>query len=253
MIDNYSFLSARRGESLLAFGVTDDSDTKPNFENKRVMRIPAPHFLPPTEVGELYDVSEWNLSVLFTPSEDFIEGLEGTTEFTFKAGKQMFIVDLYGEIITLESEGPGWESVLDGITGNQYFDEEQEIYVDGRSSFGFEKFVSIDVEDEILEETFTYILLLRVECEIIGPRPMIYIENDEPQEVWEIEIRFYGEAKSYAEFDPEPNTPTVSTRVGTYVSKSGDLYPIGEISSEEINDDSIQITLSAASYHETFS
>jgi hypothetical protein len=254
MIDNYAFLSARIGESPLEFGVTIDSDTQPNYSNKRVMRINSPHWLPPKEVADLYSVSEWNVSVKFTTPDFFPEGLDGTHEYTFKAGKETTIIDDGGEITTLTSDGPGWESVVDGINGKRYFDESTQSYIDGSiGTFTLEKNETVEIEDEILEETFTYILSLRINIAILGPRPMFYIESNELNPVWIVDIAFSGEARSRFEFDPVPNTPSIKTLVGTYIDRTGEPRQIGTIDEvAPINDDSIEITLSAASFHDSF-
>jgi hypothetical protein len=254
MIDNYVFNSARMGESVSAFSVTSDSDTQSNYDTKRVMRINAPHWLPPKEVADLYCVNEWNLSVKFTTPDFFIPGLEGTDEYTFKAGKATTVVDYDGEITTLTSDGPGWDSVVDGISGKRYFSEDDESYIDGQiGTLNLEKYVTVTIEDEITEEEFDYVLILRVSCEVIGPRPMLYVEGGKSREVWELNIMLTGNARSRFINDPEPTAPQIETRVGTYLSKDNAPHLIGTVNeSEPINDESIEITLSAASYHESF-
>jgi hypothetical protein len=254
MIDNYAFLSARIGESPSQFGITADSDTQPNYLNKRVMRIDAPHWLPPKEVADLYSVSEWSVSVKFTTPDFFIEGLEGTHNYTFKAGKATTIIDDGGEITTLTSDGPGWESVVDGINRKQYFDESNQIYIDGSiGTFMLQKNETVEIEDEILEETFTFIASLRVNITILDPRPMLYIENDQLNSVWIVDVLFSGDAFSRFEFDPEPSSPFFRTDVGTYIDRSGEPYQIGTVNEEvEIYDESIEITLSPASFHDSF-
>lgn len=254
MIDNYEFLSARMGESPLEFSVTADSDTQPIFERRRVMRIPSPHWLPPADVADLYSMSEWSISIKFTTPDFFNEGLDGTHEYTFKAGKTTTIIDDNGGIETITSGGAGWESAVDAISGKRYFDESTETYIDGTiGTFTLEKYETVEIEDEVLEETFTYILSLRVTCQISNPRPMFYIANGEEAQVWIVDISFNGQARSRFEFDPEPSSPAIETQVGTYITRSGSSFPIGTVNDDvPVFDDSIEITLSPLSLHESF-
>ena len=236
-------------ESPSAFSVTADSDTQLNYLDKRVMRIDAPHWLPPEQVADLYSVSEWSVSVIVNSDESILSGLNGTHEYTFKAGKSTLVNEADGEETIIDtSDFVGWESVVDGITGKRYFDETENAYIDGSiGTFQLVKTVAVEIDG------FNYFASLNVSCEITGPKPMIYVEDEEIQPVWIIGVTFKGDLRSWFEFDPVPETPQLETAVGTYEDKSGEAYEIGTVDSlEPINDSSILITLSAASFHDSF-
>jgi hypothetical protein len=262
MLDNYLFASVREGEAPSQPSQpspTRDSDTQPNYEDARVLHIAAPHWLPPSEVADLYTVSEWKLIVEFSaPAEeedpDFAS-LNGEHEYTFKAGKSTLINDYNGSITTLTSDGPGWESVIDGLNGKRYFDEEIEIYVDGEiGTFSLYKEVLVAGEENAEGETSNTVYGLIALCNVIGARAMFYDHGGEIEPVWEIQIEFSGRAYSRSEFDPVPESSYIQTELGTYnLRDEGGGDQIGTINSSEPSlDDAIKMTLSASSFHEDF-
>ena len=251
MLDNYLFSSVRAGEAGNQPFSTADSDTQYNYEDARVFHITAPHWLPPSEVADLYTVSEWKLSVEFSAPADSdpdFASLNGTYEHTFKAGKETAINDYNGSITTLTSDGPGWESVIDGINRKKYFDEDLEYYQDG----GIGTFY---LYKETLVTSSHTVYGLFVFCSIIGFRSMFYDHEGEIEPVWEIQIQFSGYAYSRGEFEfPAPDFGYIQTGLGTYdLREEGEGEQIGTVNSSEPSlDEAIQITLSASAFHEDF-